>query len=69
MTAHASSVHFPARQFPGTDAPSLGSRLLGWITTARQRKADAEIREHLRSYRGPRNDEFRIELERRLAGQ
>ncbi len=72
MSAHASSAPLSSRPFFGADAQSdhsFGSRILRFITAARQRKADAEILKHLSTNRTLQGTAFLVELERRLAGQ
>ena len=48
---------------------SFGARILGFITTGRQRKADAEILGYARTYGSLNSGTFLLELERRFVGQ
>jgi len=48
---------------------SIGSTLLGFIISRRQRMADLEIKRALTALPDFRRDNFTIELERRLSGQ
>ena len=48
---------------------SLKGRLVRWIETAQQRRADREIRRCSSVYGDSHRSEFGLELERRMMGQ
>lgn len=47
----------------------LWQRMISAIAAGRQRAAERDIARHLQCRRGQHEDDFRIELERRLLGQ
>jgi len=71
MKAHANtlSVAGPFSFTADASKPSLGARLLRFVITAQQRKADREIVRYSSILHDSYRQEFGLELERRLLGQ